>query len=843
MAATITEQPHPSTYSHHGQAKHRNAFKTWPRGGCKREETDVKCSEKTTAPLLEMESHTARCKNQERLKSWIPKEGEITEGPVTRLIISRSPTESSSDGPSHHTGSGIEQKSKGNEGTVNRVNQGSAHSSSDDASLYTGFEEEQKTKEGTEPRVIISQSPTDSSSDGASHHTDFEKEQKSSEWTVTRVIISRSPAASSTDRASHHTEFEEEHKCKDVPNPLLADEYHPQTKLESMAEYTDYYFDESLNPLSSFGKSTEAKDKYLPKHPKSRSTSIYERNIEVELKPSVKYSYFKAKYFQRFHYNHKLMRDCHDRIEGLRSTRDQRNLTGDDAEDLIIKIGIVGEYTEDKLNLLLKRKGKRERPPKNQQIWKQSPIICFEKSTKSALRMLRRVEACHKILIISDPNNNEPERVEDSIIIIREDKEQILKTISVCLEEHIHEILQGWSVNLPLEGFGKYLPDIFAEIEDIRKQMLFDDNSHYTTDASAFRDAGNKLIVPSNVKEYLFGRRDVNSFGIWRNSSFKVFVKKTIDANELKTELKKIHQTFFENYNLEIVKGRLVLLNTLKQGNIILRNQDGEKYAGTLGGFVSKTDDEKKIYALTCNHVFPKEELLAYTDNCTDRDIGSCVFTTRDSSCDFAAIEINESFSKNCEVPLRREDTKKTSARVFDESLEQISFVHKIGATTNVTKGRILSSEYYAKDLPTNLFLVKGTGEKFSDQGDSGALVFSRPRSGRQNYINVLGMVFGNNFIKYDNADDSDDDRNVEKNKKLEDSQNKDEERVEPNVEKTTTSNTFASDVADDKNLSCCYRVQPAFDLLKEKKDIDVKFKDDLSTPSSSSDDSNEEAC
>lgn len=338
-------------------------------------------------------------------------------------------------------------------------------------------------------------------------------------------------------------------------------------------------------------------------------------------------------------------------------------------------------------------------------------------------------------------------------------------------------------------------------------------------------------------------RRDVNSFGIWRNSSFKVFVKKTIDANELKTELKKIHQTFFENYNLEIVKGRLVLLNTLKQGNIILRNQDGEKYAGTLGGFVSKTDDEKKIYALTCNHVFPKEELLAYTDNCTDRDIGSCVFTTRDSSCDFAAIEINESFSKNCEIPLRREDTKKTSARVFDESLEQISFVHKIGATTNVTKGRILSSEYYAKNLPTNLFLVKGTGEKFSDQGDSGALVFSRPRSGRQNYINVLGMVFGNNFIKYDNADDSDDDRNVEKNKKLEDSQNKDEERVEPNMEKTTTSNTFASDVADDENLSCCYRVQPAFDLLKEKKDIDVKFKDDLSTPSSSSDDSNEEAC
>lgn len=89
--------------------------------------------------------------------------------------------------------------------------------------------------------------------------------------------------------------------------------------------------------------------------------------------------------------------------------------------------------------------------------------------------------------------------------------------------------------------------------------------------------------------------------------------------------------------------------------------------------------------------------------------------------------------------------------------------MHKIGATTNVTKGKILRFEHYAKHLSKNLFLVKGTGEKFSDQCDSGALVFSRPRSGRQNYINVLGMVFGNNFIDDDNPDDSDDDRIVEK--------------------------------------------------------------------------------
>lgn len=119
--------------------------------------------------------------------------------------------------------------------------------------------------------------------------------------------------------------------------------------------------------------------------------------------------------------------------------------------------------------------------------------------------MLRSEKACRKILILSDPNNNEMERVEDSIIIIREDKELILRTISVCLEEPFHEKLEGWSVKLPLEGFGKHLSGIIAEIEDIRKQMLFDENNHPATGASAFRGAVNKSIVPSNVKEYLFG--------------------------------------------------------------------------------------------------------------------------------------------------------------------------------------------------------------------------------------------------------------------------------------------------------------------------------------------------
>lgn len=640
---------------------------------------------------------------------------------------------------------------------------------------------------------------------------------------------------------------EESVKLKQVePNLMLAEESNAQTKFHSIVENTETYFEDSLNPLSTVGLSAREEKRTLRNYPKSKIISIYERDLETESKSSVQYFYFNAKHFQHFHYIYNLMRDCHERIESLRRTNDRRNCM---AENVIIKIGIAGEFTEDKLDLISKRRGRREMPTQNQQIWGESPILCFQKSTKSALKMLCKEKACHKILIIPYPNQNEHERVEDSIIIIREDKEQILRTISVCLEKQIRHILQDWLANLSVEGFGKHLPGIVDEIEDIRREM-FDENSYHITGASAFRGASNEPNVPGNVIKYLFRRPDVNSFGIWRNSSFKVFVKKTINVDDLEHELKELNHAFFKKYNLEVVKGELVQLNTLKQGDSLVPNpptKDGTYYEGTLGGFVTKTDDERKIYAVTCSHLFEKENQLAYTVNPVEGSIGKCVFTctTKEQFYDFAAIEIVGSLSSKCDVALRREDKKKISAKVYNESLECINFVHKIGAETNVTKGRILSSEYYNKALPKNTFLVKGTGKNFSEQGDSGSLVFSRPRTGRQNFINVFGMVFANNFTLREDDNNSDNGQNLEKNKDSEGTQNRDAEKVEANVDKTTSSNAPASSVGDDdKNaeiLSCCYRIHPAFDLFKEERGVEVKFKDDLPTPTSSPDDSYEE--
>lgn len=131
------------------------------------------------------------------------------------------------------------------------------------------------------------------------------------------------------------------------------------------------------------------------------------------------------------------------------------------------------------------------------------------------------------------------------------------------------------------------------------------------------------------------------------NSSLKVFVRKATDETKLKDELIYLNKNFFERYRLEIEKSKMVMKQTLMQGESLLTeaNYEDHNYCeGTLGGFVTKVDNKTKIYALTCNHLFPETNKLAYMgDHQNIKEIGFCVFTTREQSCDFAAIEINGS--------------------------------------------------------------------------------------------------------------------------------------------------------------------------------------------------------
>lgn len=305
------------------------------------------------------------------------------------------------------------------------------------------------------------------------------------------------------------------------------------------------------------------------------------------------------------------------------------------------------------------------------------------------------------------------------------------------------------------------------------------------------------------------------------------------------------NRQFFSKYSLDVEKRKIVEKPSMKQGDPLLRplvNIDGPCAIGTLGGFMTKTDNKNEIYALTCNHIFPIRGQLAYTDASLGfHEVGTCVYTTREKSCDFAAIKVMDSFVANCNVAFRKTMSKRTNARVYCENLENIGVVYKIGATSNLTKGYILSSEYYDKLKDENnkeyIFLVKGIGNCFSEKGDSGSLVFSRSRN---NYVDIVGMVSGNNPVVYD--EDSRDE-NVGHNPELGGSKSVETELSPIKQDDKPTTYMSASNVMDDdlKEISFCYRMTTALDLFKKSQGeyFAVKFKDDLPSSSSESEDSN----
>lgn len=516
----------------------------------------------------------------------------------------------------------------------------------------------------------------------------------------------------------------------------------------------------------------------------------------------IRHFYYKAaEHFQHFSYIYNLMRGCKSRIEKTQCSKKQENLM---PKDIVIRIGIAGNFREDNLNLISKNSW-RGKLPEDQHIWDVSPLIFFQNdhSLQSVIKIAHQTSARHRIIIKSDTVCDESNETYDSIIIVSENKQTILETIITCLEEPFHKILQKWLKDLTIEKtLSESAYDITVEIEAIHKHLVFDVHENAKA-VSVLKRSGSKSIVPDNVKKYLFELSDVNSFGIWRNSSLKIFVKKNTDEKKMKEELMKINKSFLEKFQLEIEERKLVQKQTLLQGDQIKDNKYGRK--ATLGGFVREIKNKKKIYALTCNHMFTQKGQTAYAGDF--EAIGSCVYTTREKACDFAAIEIEESFSDKCDLAFRRDDGKKVNANLYTESLDKHGVVFKIGATTNMTKGCIISSEYYDRvlndlNLGTN-FLVKGFDGSFVEDGDSGSLVFSRPNCARQTYVDVLGMVYAKNLTVRDKVG-----------------------RGEQHCK--SSDNSF-------DNISVCFRIHTALELFEKKLGINVQFKDDLSLISTSS--------
>lgn len=126
-----------------------------------------------------------------------------------------------------------------------------------------------------------------------------------------------------------------------------------------------------------------------------------------------------------------------------------------------------------------------------------------------------------------------------------------------------------------------------------------------------------------------------------------------------------------------------------------------DNVTGALTGFVTETNNHQKMCALTCNHLFPRENEH------------------------FAAVEIKECYSISCDVAFVKDNKKKFNANFYSNSLQTGGSVHKKEQEQiDVTNGRIVRPEFYLKATDKsnqeNTFLLKGIAEKFSERSDSG---------------------------------------------------------------------------------------------------------------------------
>lgn len=98
-------------------------------------------------------------------------------------------------------------------------------------------------------------------------------------------------------------------------------------------------------------------------------------DVSEEESKSTVYVFYKAKYFQAFHYCYKLAKDCRRRIEKIIKSSDVEDVMH---EDLYIRIGIVGKLIDADYKLISEGRAKKELAEDGQH-WTASPLLCFQK--------------------------------------------------------------------------------------------------------------------------------------------------------------------------------------------------------------------------------------------------------------------------------------------------------------------------------------------------------------------------------------------------------------------------------------------------------------------------------
>ncbi|XP_062579442.1 uncharacterized protein LOC134241398 [Saccostrea cucullata] len=293
--------------------------------------------------------------------------------------------------------------------------------------------------------------------------------------------------------------------------------------------------------------------------------------------------------------------------------------------------------------------------------------------------------------------------------------------------------------------------------------------------------------IPQIVKEFLFQKPGIRGFGILDLSNLRVFIENIAEIESLKSEL-----------YLKIVCDKIKIQNYVEQGDKIYLNKktDNTQFSYATVGALLKDDGEGEVYGLTCHHALTQEKQQVYTlspDTSKLSKVGECIYSDEKPLHDFAVFQIDKGKERHCNTTFLNRMEDPCNVNIHQGLVPSNAVVHKKGATSNFTDGRILSPEFYYKLLGDEqekfpfLFLVSSldSGDHpFSAEGDSGSVVFHHDSSLDQTSVSALGLVTG---------------------------------RI---IDVRDESSTEAL------NATVCFRLNTALSRLSEKKQWNLKFED-----------------
>lgn len=193
-------------------------------------------------------------------------------------------------------------------------------------------------------------------------------------------------------------------------------------------------------------------------------------------------------------------------------------------------------------------------------------------------------------------------------------------------------------------------------------------------------------------------------------------------------------------------------------------SQTFENGYGTLGSLALL--NKKQTVALSCGHVCVKDKIVYIENERKERiALGKCLYSSGEAlriQSDLAIVGVHSEVEKHFpEKKLLNHMGEPMTADVLcvkDKLDIRGEIVHKLGATSEWTMGKIVSSEIV--ENIQGVITVKGmNGKEFGKPGDSGSIVFRESPNARERKLEVVAVVSAGKFEYKDQTTSEEDEQ------------------------------------------------------------------------------------